>query len=132
VTLPDNPLAWTYHSLEAWWWPYVFILVAGWLANDVWRFLGVAFAGRLREETEVFTYVKAVATALVAGVVSQLVFFPTGSLALSPLWLRVLAVASGCAAYRLSRNNVLIGVLTGEAVLILVWIFVVGAPAPRG
>jgi hypothetical protein len=23
------------------WWPYIFIAVAGWLATDLWRWLGV-------------------------------------------------------------------------------------------
>lgn len=118
----------TYHEIDTWWWPYVFILVAGWFANDVWRFLGVVFAGRLREDSELFAYVKAVATALVAGVIAQLVFFPSSSLAQAPLWLRVAAVAAGFILFKLARNNVLAGVLGGEAVLLGVWIFVVGAP----
>ncbi|MEJ1158776.1 AzlD domain-containing protein [Prosthecomicrobium sp. N25] len=128
MSLPDNPLTWTYHSLDTWWWPTVFILLAGFVPNDLWRALGVVFAGRLREDSEIFAYVKAVATAIVAGVVAQLVFFPSGSLALSPLWLRLLAVASGFAAFKLARNRVLVGVLAGEAVLILLWVLVVGVP----
>lgn len=124
-----NLLSATYHQIDTWWWPFLFILIAGWVANDLWRFLGVVFAGRLNEGSEVFVYVKAVATALVAGVISQLVFFPTGTLAQSPMWLRLLALAAGFAAFKLARDSVLVGVLAGEAVLIGVWILVVGAPA---
>jgi hypothetical protein len=118
----------TYHGVEAWWWPFLFILIAGWLANDMWRFLGVVFAGRLTEESAVFGYVKAVATALVAGVIAQLIFQPTGNLALAPMWLRLIAVAAGFLAFKLARDSVLVGVLAGEAVLIAVWVLVVGAP----
>ena len=34
---------------DPWWWPYAMIVVAGWLATDVWRWLGVLFSGRLRD-----------------------------------------------------------------------------------
>lgn len=124
-----NPLTLDWHAIDAWWWPLVFILVGGFLANDVWRFLGVAFAGRLREDTEVFAYVKAVATALVAGVIAQLVLYPTGNLALTPMWLRIASVGVGFAAFRAARGSVLVGVLAGEAFLIGVWILAIGAPA---
>lgn len=40
----------TFDALDAWWWPYVFILVAGWLATDSWRFLGVYLGGRISED----------------------------------------------------------------------------------
>lgn len=123
-----NPFTLDYHSIDAWWWPFLFIAVAGWFANDMWRFLGVMFAGRLREDMPVFGYVKAVATALVAGVIAQLVFYPSGSLAQSPMWLRLVAVAAGFLAFKVTRDNVLVGVVVGEAVLIAVWVLVVGAP----
>jgi branched-subunit amino acid transport protein len=108
-----------FHDLDTWWWPFVYILVAGALATDLWRVLGVFFAGRLSENSELFAYVTAVATALVAGVIAQLLFFPTGSLAATPLWLRLAAVAIGFAAFELRRRSVLTGVVAGEAVLIL-------------
>jgi branched-subunit amino acid transport protein len=123
-----NLLTATYHQLDAWWWPYLFILIAGWLANDMWRMLGVVLAGRLSDDSAVFTYVKSVATALVAGVIAQLVFLPSGSLGLAPMWLRLLSVAAGFAAYKASRDNVLVAVLAGEAVLLGLWAGLVGMP----
>jgi hypothetical protein len=106
----------SFHGLDAWWWPWVFLTLAGWFANDVWRLLGVAFSGRLTEESEVFAYVKAVATALVAGVIAQLVFQPGGDLAETSLVLRLTAVACGFGAFRLTADSVGIGVVVGEAV----------------
>ncbi|WP_208999091.1 AzlD domain-containing protein [Roseibium sediminis] len=110
---------------EAWWWPFVMILVAGWLATDVWRWLGVLAGGRLREDSEVFIWVRCVATALIAGVIAKLLLFPQGALAETPLALRLLAAACGFTAFLVFRQRVVVGVLTGEAVLLTGW-FVLG------
>jgi len=59
-------------------WPYVVIIVAGWLATDMWRWLGVIAGNRLREGSEALNWVRAVATALVMAVTAKLVVFPSG------------------------------------------------------
>ena len=41
----------SYDSIAADWWPYLFILLAGWLPTDVWRWLGVLSAGRFDESS---------------------------------------------------------------------------------
>jgi hypothetical protein len=76
-------------------WPYVFIAVAGWLATDLWRWAGVLVGNRIDENSEILNWVRAVATALVAAVIAKLIFFPTGTLETSPLWLRLGAVVFG-------------------------------------
>jgi hypothetical protein len=38
-------------TFDAWWWPYAFIAVAGWLATDIWRWLGVLIGNRLKEDS---------------------------------------------------------------------------------
>lgn len=76
-------------------WPYVFIAVAGWLATDLWRWAGVLVGNRIDESSEILNWVRAVATALVAAVIAKLIFFPTGTLEMSPLWLRLGAVVFG-------------------------------------
>lgn len=106
----------SFHAIETWWWPWLFLTLGGWFANDVWRLLGVAFSGRLTEESPVFAYVKAVATALVAGVIAQLVLHPGGDLAETSLALRLVAVACGFGAFRLAADSVGVGVVVGEAV----------------
>jgi len=63
--------------------------------------------------------VRAVATALLAGVVAKIVLFPPGGLAAVPLTVRLSAMVIGFAAFLLVRRSVLAGVLAGEAVLIL-------------
>lgn len=108
----------TFFGDDAWWWPFLFILVAGGLATDSWRFLGVYLGGRIRENSDALVLVRAVATALVAAVIGNLIVFPAGDLAATPLWLRIGAAALGFVAYLASGKRVLVGIVTAEAILI--------------
>lgn len=113
----------TYFSIDAWWWPYVFILLAGSLPTNIWRWLGV-FAGRaLRDDSDMLQWVKAVATALIAGVISKLILFPTGPLGDAPLLLRLSATIIGMVAFWLSKKSILVGVISAEAVLLSMLLF---------
>ncbi|MDZ5696394.1 MULTISPECIES: AzlD domain-containing protein [Phyllobacteriaceae] len=107
----------SFSAIDAWWWPYLFILLAGWLATDFWRFLGVFLGGRITEESEILVLVRCIATALVAAVIANLVVFPSGALAATPLLLRLSAGLAGFAAYLAAGKKVLVGILAGEAVL---------------
>jgi len=98
------------------------ILIAGWLATDVWRWIGVFAGGKLREDSELLIWVRCVATALVAGLISKLILFPQGILAETPMWLRLAASVFGFAMFLAARQRVIIGVLAGEAFLICGWI----------
>ncbi len=107
---------------DPWWWTYVMIIVAGWIATDIWRWIGVFAGGKLREDSELLIWVRAVATALVAGVIAKLILFPTGALEVTPVWLRVLAALGGFAAFFASRQKVVVGVVSGEIILIAGWL----------
>ena len=109
-------------AADAWWWPYVMIVVAGWLATDIWRWLGVFASGKLREDSEVMIFVRSIATALVAGVIAKLILFPAGALQSAPVMLRIVAAACGFAAFFASRQKVVVGVAVGEVVLIGGWL----------
>jgi hypothetical protein len=98
--------------------PYLLVIFAGYLPTDVWRWLAVIFARRLDENSELMIFVRAVATAMVAGVIARLVLFPTGDLVAIPLSIRIGAVAGGFLVYFLSRRSNLAGVLAGEAIMI--------------
>ena len=108
----------TFHGFDAWWWPYLFILIAGWLATDAWRFLGVYLAAHIRSDAEILVLVRALATALVAAVISNLIIFPSGALAAAPLALRIGAAIVSFGTYIAFGRKVWMGVLAGEAVLI--------------
>jgi hypothetical protein len=108
----------TFFSYDAWWWPYLFILFAGWLATDIWRFLGVFIGGRVAEDSDAMVLVRTIATALVAAVIANLIVFPGGALAGTPMALRLGAAAAGFAAYLAFRHSMLAGIVVSEAVLV--------------
>ena len=97
------------------WWPYAFIAIAGWLATDIWRWLGVVAGNKLRDDSEALNWVRAVATALVAAVIAKLVLYPTGVLEQSPLGLRTGSVALGAVAFFLFGRTPAIGIATAIA-----------------
>ena len=117
----------TYAALDAWWWPYLFILIAGWAATDIWRFLGVLVGNRLAEDSDIMVLVRTVATALVAAVIGNLIIFPSGALAATPMALRIVAAAAGFAAYLLARKSMVVGITAAEAVLIAGYLALVSA-----
>lgn len=106
--------------------PYLFIFLAGTLATDIWRWLGVVVGDRLRDDSEALNWVKAVATALIAGVIGTLILFPTGALTNAPVALRLVAAALGWGVFMAARKNVLAGVVAGELVLVTGWLVLPG------
>jgi len=97
---------------------YLAILLAGFLATEAWRWLGLAVGSRLDVAGAPFQWVRAVATALVAGLVTRMVLFPAGALLQVPLGVRLGAFAGGVALYFLLRRNLAAGVGGGAALLI--------------
>ena len=106
-------------------WPYVYIAVAGWLATDIWRWLGVLAGNRISDGSPMLIWVRAVATALVAAVVARLILFPTGYLETTPIWLRLVAVAAGFTVFIATRQKVIVGIIAAEAVF-LCGLFILG------
>ncbi len=98
-------------------WPYIFIFVAGAVATDMWRWLGVLAGRRLNEDSEAFIWVKATATALVAGVIAKQIIYPGGVLADSPVMLRVVAAVIGFAVFLLAGKRMLAGIAAALACL---------------
>jgi len=100
------------------WHAYLVLILVGFLPNEVWRMFGLVLARGLDEGSEILVWVRAVATAVLAGVVAQLIFFPAGALAAVPMGVRVGAALCGFAAFLLLRRSVFAGVVVGEAVLL--------------
>ena len=99
--------------------PYLVLILVGFLPNEAWRMLGIVVAHGLDEGSELVIWVRAVATALLAGVVAKITLFPPGGLADVPLSVRLCAIAFGFAAFLIVRRSVFAGVVAGEAALIL-------------
>ena len=98
---------------------YVLLVLVGFLPNEVWRMLGLWLGGGVDEGSELLVWVRAVATAILAGVIAQILVQPPGALASVPDWLRYGAVATGFAAFLLTRRSIFVGVVCGEIVMLV-------------
>jgi hypothetical protein len=105
-------------TIDAALWPYLLVILAGFLPTEVWRSLAVVFARGFDEDSEFFVLVRGVATALLAAVVARLVLLPPGELEAIPLAIRVGAVAGGFLVYYFARRSVFLGILFGELIII--------------
>jgi branched-subunit amino acid transport protein len=100
------------------WYSLLVLLLAGFLPNEVWRMIGLWLGGGVDEGSELLVWVRAVATAILAGVIAQILLEPPGALASVPGWLRYAAVAAGFAAFVVTRRSILVGVLCGEFLML--------------
>lgn len=104
--------------------PYLVLILVGFLPTEIWRMLGVVAARGVDEESELIVWIRAIAVAVLAGVIAKLTLFPPGALAGVPAPVRVGAVAIGLLAFLTLRRSVFAGVAAGEAALIggtLIW-----------
>ena len=100
-------------------WPYVVLILVGFLPNEIWRAFGLVASRGLDEGSEILIWVRAVATAVLAAVIAKLTIFSPGALASVPLAVRLIAVAVGFAAFTLIRRSVFAGVAGGVTTLML-------------
>jgi hypothetical protein len=99
--------------------PVLALILVGFLPNEVWRVLGLVLVRGLDESSEVIVWVRAVATAMLAGVLAQLILASSGALATVPVGVRIGAACAGFVAFLLVRRSVFVGVLTGVAAFVL-------------
>lgn len=100
------------------WHSLIVLLLAGFLPNEVWRWLGLWLGGGVDEQSELLVWVRAVATAILAGVIAQILVLPPGALGSIPPELRYGAVAAGVAVFMATRRSILFGVVSGEIVMV--------------
>ena len=98
--------------------PYLALILVGFLPNEVWRALGLVVVRGLSEDSQIIVWIRAVATAILAGVMAHLILTTSGALAAIPLFVRVGAAALGFAAFLAARRSVFVGVLVGELVFL--------------
>lgn len=99
-------------------WPWV-VLAVGALVTYFWRGLGAALSGRLDPQSPLFEWVACVAYALLAGLIARMVILPLGSLADTALADRLAAAGLAFLVFFLTRRNLLAGVGSGFAVMVL-------------
>ena len=104
--------------------PYLVLLLVGFLPTEIWRMFGLVVGRGVDEESELVVWVRAIAVAVLAGVIAKLTLFPPGSLASVPVAVRVGAVATGLLGFLVARCSVFAGVAVGEIALftgMLLW-----------
>jgi Branched-chain amino acid transport protein (AzlD) len=99
---------------------YLVLLGLALCAHEPWRWMGFALGRNISTDGELFLWVRAVATALVAGLVMKLAVFPAGALAAVPLWVRMVALCVGISVFLATRRNLALGVASGAGLLALV------------
>jgi hypothetical protein len=87
------------------------------VAHEPWRWAGLALGRTLDPDDEVFKWVKAVSTSLVAALAARLLLFPSGALAGIPLSLRLAAFAVGVIVFFLMGRAAWKGVCAGAALI---------------
>jgi Branched-chain amino acid transport protein (AzlD) len=98
--------------------PIIYILVAGVAATAVWRLLGLFLSAGLSEDSAWLEWVRAVSTALVAGLIARTVLFPPGALAAVEPGIRVGAFVLGVAVYFAARRHMGLGILCAAVALV--------------
>jgi hypothetical protein len=99
-------------------WPYLVVIVIGFLPTEIWRSLGVLVGKGLDENSEIFHWVRMVSAALVTAVVAKLLLSANGALATLPLWGRLAAVMIGLTVMMLSKRSIFLGLFAGELAII--------------
>ncbi|MEL6289914.1 MAG: AzlD domain-containing protein [Pseudomonadota bacterium] len=99
------------------WGGLLLIIVAGAMMTEPWRWAGVRLSRDIDIDSALFQWVRAVSTALVAGLVTRLLIFPTGQLASVDIAFRLIAFAGGLTAFFLLGRRLSVGVLSASTVL---------------
>jgi len=100
------------------WHALLILVIAGFVPNEAWRLAGLWLGSGVDEGSEVLVWVRAVATAILAGVIAQILVHPPGALASVPDWLRYGAVAAGFCVFMATRRSIFAGVAFGEIVML--------------
>ncbi len=111
-------------SLDQSTWPYLAIILFGFLPTEIWRLAAVFLSRGMSPNSPVIDWVRFVATALLAAVVAKLLASPSGALLAAPIAARYAAVAVGLGAFLLVRRSLIAGVIAGESVLVgsvMIW-----------
>src|SRR5258705_586525 len=90
------------------WHALLILVIAGFIPNEAWRLAGLWLGSGVDEGSEGLVWVWAVATAILAGGIAQILLQPPGGLASVPDWLRYAAVAAGFCRSVATRRSILL------------------------
>jgi len=89
------------------------ILLGAIAATYFWRGIAVPLSTKIDPNSRAFEWMTCVTYALLAGLISRMIFLPFGDLASTPVSERVIAVAIALVAFFLFNRNLLVGVGAG-------------------
>ena len=76
------------------------------------------------ENSELFRWIRVMATTLLAAIVCRLIYSPAAALEQVPLAIRTGSIVTGVGAFFLLRRSLVLGILAGEAFFVLAaWIY---------
>lgn len=84
---------------------YLTILLAGFVPTYAWRLAAVLLVSRIDPNSRILLWVRSVATALVAALVTRLVLAPPGLLGETTLATRLIALSVAVCCFYLVRSN---------------------------
>lgn len=87
-------------------------------AHEPWRWVGMFLGRNIDIESDLFRWVRAVSTALVAALVMRLVMFPAGALQGVSMSTRAFAMAVGLTLFFAGGRRIWVGVLGAAVVLV--------------
>lgn len=105
-------------SFSNWWWPFLFIFLAGALPTYLFRVMGCWSAG-VYERIQSFLFSCAALQRLWLRVLSHSLFSIKRRTGQFPVWLRTGSAVAGFAAFLIADKRLLVGVLVTEILLVI-------------
>ena len=102
---------------------WIKIVLAGTVVTYLWRMLGVMLISRLDPQGAMMLWVRAVATALVAGLVMRLMILPSQMMSVTTLTNRLSALFIGLVVLFTIRRNTTLAVFSAVlAFMLMAWL----------
>tara|TARA_Y100001960_G_C14746767_1_gene866077 strand:+ start:1163 stop:1501 length:339 start_codon:yes stop_codon:yes gene_type:complete len=101
-------------SLDVW-----LILLGAIAATYFWRGIAVPLSTKIDSNSHVFEWITCVTYALLAGLISRMIFLPYGELASTPISERIAAVAFALVTFFLFNRNLLLGIGSGVIIFLV-------------
>ncbi len=99
---------------------HLWLLVLGcFCVTYFWRGLGVLISTHVQTDSLVFRWVNCVAYAMLAALVSRMIFLPTGPMEAIPLHQRLFACGIAVTFFFLFKRNLVVGLFTGVAAIVV-------------
>ena len=92
--------------------PWFTLLIAS-LGIFIWRFLGLVLSSKIRKDSFFAKWINAVAFAMTTGLMTRIIFFPTGALAETELLERLIPFLIGVLIFLLFSRTPLVGLIAG-------------------